>query len=218
MWLSNGMQFTRTFPWFFWENHVPKWQECFRKSLDPGPLVKAPFSTYLRQVIYSTSLPAPWKLHFPAALEWCGRMDLGTYWAIESCVEMREEEVHSMWKLNSPMLCNVMWQSMTVSDAKAGSVWADGYRIFSTTFAKRALRDKNVSVFWGAWLFVRLQRDNLKRPHVLAPIRKGVIFILQQLRSLQQWLVLTVLKLVCDIRKMETKCWSLLIYTDQHLR
>jgi len=49
-------------------------------------------------------------------------MDLGTYGAIESYEEVREEEDHSVWKLNSPMLCDVMWQSTVVSDAKAGSV------------------------------------------------------------------------------------------------
>lgn len=49
------------------------------KSLDPGLRGRAPFSTYLRQVIYIVSLPTPWKLIFPAALEPCERMDLGTY-------------------------------------------------------------------------------------------------------------------------------------------
>lgn len=92
----------------FEKNHVPKWYEHFRKSLDPGLLVRAPFSTNLRQIIYATSLPVPWRLSFPAAPECSGRMDLGTCWAIESYVEMGEEKAHSMWKLrSSPMLRDV---------------------------------------------------------------------------------------------------------------
>lgn len=61
-------------------------------------------------------------------------------------------------------------------------------------------------MYLEALVLVMLHKDNLERPCVVALVGRGVIFMLTHsgVTCSDRFL-----KLICNIRKIETKCWSL---------
>lgn len=158
-----------------------------------------------KKVVYSTSLSPLWTLSFLAAIERCGRMDLGTY-----CFrELHGNSRGRRWKhveTEIPVLCDVMWLGVMVSDVKSDSVWANDQRIFSTALAERVVREINVLVVLAeAWFLIKLHKVNQERPRVMSLVGRKVIFILTQVRSLWLWLVLTDILETCMLRQKKWK-------------